>query len=52
MGRIAQLNPDFQEFINSIAKSVKINQPAVNGFDHLFTDAELEAHLKKTLGKK
>ena len=49
--RIAALNPDFREFVNSVAKSVKINQPAVNGFDKLLTDAELDVHLKKMLGK-
>jgi hypothetical protein len=49
--RIAALNPDFKEFVNSVAKSVKINQPAVSGFDKLLTDAELEVHLKKILGK-
>ena len=49
--RIAALNPDFKEFVNSVAKSVKINQPAVNGFDKLLTDEELDVHLKKMLGK-
>ena len=49
--RIAALNLDFKEFVSSVAKSVKINQPAVNGFDKLLTDAELEVHLKKMLGK-
>lgn len=49
--RIAALNPDFKEFVNSVAKSVKINQPAVNGFDKLLTDAELVVHLQKLLGK-
>jgi hypothetical protein len=39
--RIAALNPDYREFVNSVAKSVKINQPAVNAFDRLLTDAEL-----------
>ncbi len=48
--RIAALNPDFKDFVNSVAKSVKINQPAVNGFDKLFTDAELQVYLKKMLG--
>jgi hypothetical protein len=49
--RIAALNPDFKEFVNSVAKSVKINQPAINGFDKLLTDAELDVRLKKMLGK-
>ena len=49
--RIAALNPDFREFVNSVAKSVKINQPAVSGFDKLLTDAELDVYLKKMLGK-
>lgn len=49
--RIAAVNTDFEEFVSSVAKSVKINQPAVNGFDKLLTDAELEIHLKKLLGK-
>jgi hypothetical protein len=51
MNRIAALNPNFKEFVNSVAKSVKINQPAVNGFDKLLTDTELGLHLKKILGK-
>jgi len=49
--RIAALNPDFKEFVNSAAKSVKINQPAVNAFDKLLSDAELNVHLTKMLGK-
>ncbi|MEX0718933.1 MAG: HTH domain-containing protein [Planctomycetaceae bacterium] len=49
--RIAAVNPDFESFIESVAKSVKINQPAVNGFDRLLTDLELEAHVKKMLLK-
>ena len=48
--RIAAVNKDFAEFISSVAKSVKINQPALNGFDKLFTDVELDVHLKKILG--
>jgi hypothetical protein len=50
--RIAALNPDFKEFLNSVAKSVKINQPAMNGFDKLLTDAELVILLQKMLVKK
>jgi hypothetical protein len=49
--RIAALNPDFKEFVSSVAKSVKINQPAVNGFDALLTDSELDVYLKQILGK-
>jgi len=49
--RIAAVNTDFAEFISSVAKSVKINQPAVNGFDKLLTDAELQVHLKKLLAR-
>jgi hypothetical protein len=45
------VNPDFEEFIGSVANSVKINEPAVNGFDKLLKDAELEVHLKKILGR-
>ena len=48
--RIAALNSDFKDFLNSVAKSVKINQPAVNGFDKLLTDADLDNYLKKMLG--
>jgi hypothetical protein len=40
--RIVELNPDFEGFISSVANSVKINQPAVNGFDQLLTDLELD----------
>ncbi len=49
--RIAAVNSDFQEFISDVAKSVKINQPALNGFDKLLTEVELSVHLKKILGK-
>lgn len=51
--RIADLNPDFKEFVSCVAKSVEINQPAVNGpagkvnFDRLLTDQELAVHLKE-----
>jgi hypothetical protein len=49
--RIAAINPDFKEFVSSVTKSVKINQPAVSGFDKLLTDAELDIHLKKMLAR-
>jgi hypothetical protein len=49
--RIAAVNTDFKEFISSVAKSVKINQAAVNGFDKLLSDKDLEVHLMKILGK-
>jgi hypothetical protein len=49
--RIAAVNPDFKKFVNSVANSVKINQPAFIGFDQLMTDAELEIHLAKIVGK-
>jgi hypothetical protein len=49
--RIAELNPDFEEFISCIAKSVKINQPAVSGFDKLLNDSELKDYLKKVIRK-
>jgi uncharacterized protein len=45
--RIAAQNPDFKEFLNAVAMSLKINQPAVNGFDRLLTVAELGVHLQK-----
>ncbi len=47
--RIAAINPGFADFISSVAKSVKINQPAVNAFDRLLTDVDLEVHVKKML---
>lgn len=50
--RIAALNPDFKEFVNSVAMSVKINHPSVSGFDQLLTDAELVVYLQKMLGKQ
>jgi hypothetical protein len=49
--RIAELNPDFSEFISSVANSIKINQPAVAAFDRLLNDTELELHVKKLAGK-
>jgi hypothetical protein len=49
--RIAAVNTDFEEFVGSVAKSVKINQPAVIGFDKALTDAELEVYLRKMLAK-
>lgn len=49
--RIATVNTDFGEFISSVAKSVKINQPAVNDFDKVLTDDELGVYLKKIMSK-
>jgi hypothetical protein len=37
--------------VDSVVKSVSINQPALSGFDKLLTDAELELYLPK-LGEK
>ena len=49
--RIAAVNPDFAGFINSVAKSVKINHPTVVGFDKVLDDADLGVYLKKIQGK-
>jgi hypothetical protein len=49
--RIVVVNPDFKEFMSSVTKSIKINQPAVHGFDKLLTEAELEVHLHKMRDK-
>jgi hypothetical protein len=49
--RIAAVNTDFEEFVSSVANSVKINQPAVNAFDKVLSDAELAVHLKKMMGR-
>jgi hypothetical protein len=49
--RIAALNPDFKAFVKCVANSMAINQPALNGFDKVLIDSELDAHLKKMLGK-
>ena len=44
--RIAHVNPDFDEFISSVLKSVTIYQDVLKG-DPLLTDTELEIHLKE-----
>lgn len=38
-------------YFSSVTNSVKINQPAVSGFDKAYTEAELEVHLKKMLSR-
>jgi len=51
VNRVAKANSDFAEFIGSVSNSVKINQLALNKFDKLLVDAEMDAHLKKITGK-
>ena len=48
--RIATVNDDFREFVSSVAKSVRINQPTLDGFDKNLTDAEIGTHLRKMRG--
>lgn len=43
--RIATLNPNFHEFIDSTAKSARINQLAIPDFDPVPSDDELAKHL-------
>ncbi len=50
--RIAALNPDLRDFVSSVTKSVKINQPALQGFDKVFSDSELEAYLKLAFARR
>jgi uncharacterized protein len=49
--RIAALNPDFKGFINSTAKSVKINYPSVDTFDKVLSDSELGDYVQKLQGQ-
>jgi hypothetical protein len=49
--RIAALNPDFRGFINSTAKSVKINYPSVDAFDRTMADSEMADYAKKLRGE-
>lgn len=49
--RVAAVNSDFREFIGAVLKSVKINQPAITGFDRQLADDEMVDYLKKTTAK-
>ena len=49
--RIADVNPDFEEFISSVLKSVTINQDVLKA-DPLLTDTELEMHLRKIVAPR
>jgi uncharacterized protein len=47
VNRIVEENTDFQEFIDSVTKSVKINHPTVDGFDKILSEHELDQYLIK-----
>ena len=47
VNRIADINPDFKNFVDSVGKSITINQVAATGFDPVLTDSELAAYLKR-----
>ena len=40
VNRIAEINPDFKDFVDSVGKSITINQVAAKGFDPVLTDSE------------
>lgn len=45
--RIAEINPDFAEFVDCAGKSITINQIAAKGFDNVLVDSDLTTHLKR-----
>ena len=47
VNRIAEINPDFRDFVDCVGKSITINQVAAKGFDNVLKDGELAAHLKR-----
>ena len=47
VNRIAEINPDFKDFVDCVGKSITINQVAAKGFDPVLTDDELTEHLKR-----
>jgi hypothetical protein len=50
MNRIAAINPDFADFVRAVANSVRINEPAVNGFDTVLEDDAMAAYVRKIIG--
>lgn len=47
INRIAEDNPDFKDFVASVANSIKVNKIVAKEFDSVFTDKELLEHVKK-----
>ena len=47
--RIAEDNPDFRDFISSVANSIKVNQILSAGFDPVLADKELLEHSRKLI---
>ena len=47
VNRIAEINPDFKDFIDCVGKSITINQVAAKGFDDVLKDYDLAAHLQR-----
>jgi len=51
VNRIAEINPDFRDFVDCAGKSIAINQLATSGFDAVLDDDELALHLKRIATK-
>jgi len=47
VNRIAEINPDFKDFVDCVGKSITINHVAAKGFDPVLTDIELAAYMKR-----
>lgn len=47
VNRIAEINPDFADFVDCVGKSITINEVAAKGFDPVPTDSELETNRKR-----
>ncbi len=50
--RIAEDNPDFRDFVASVANSIKVNQIVTTEFDSVLADKALLEHTKKLSIKK
>ncbi len=51
VNRIAEINPDFKDFVDCVGKSITINQIAAKEFDPVLTDSEMATHLKRFVKK-
>ena len=47
INRIAEDNPDFKDFVASVANSIKVNQIVAKEFDSVLTDKQLIEYVKK-----
>ena len=47
VNRIAEINPDFADFVDCAGKSITINQIAAKGFDAVMADGEMAMYVKR-----